>query len=125
MPRRTSHRRLVHLPTNLPSPQNLPLVPSLLRLEVARGDLMSRLEVLSPRGAAEEVCFDWVAEGEGFGRLSAEQHHVGVVRRRWGSGRCFRFAVQTALWEDGFYGADDGGGDGEKQVAGIVLVFVS
>lgn len=86
---------------------------------------MSRLEVLSPRGAAEEVCFDWVAEGEGFGRLSAEQHHVGVVRRRGGSGWCFRFAVQTALGEDGFYGADDGGGDGEEQVAGIVLVFVS
>ena len=85
---------------------------------------MLRLEMLSPRRAAQEVGLDGIAEGEGFGRLSAEEDHVGVVLRRWGSGG-FRFAVQTALWEDGFYGADDGGGDREEQVAGIVLGFVS
>lgn len=87
MPSRTSHSRPLHLQTDLASPQNLSLLPS-ARFEIARGYLMLRLEMQSPCRAAEEVCLDWIAERERFGRLSAEQDHVGVVCRLWSCGGC-------------------------------------
>ena len=91
MPHRTSHGRLLHLPTNLAPPQYLSLPPSAL-FEIACRYLMLRLEMLSPSRAAQEVCFDWIAERECFWVFSAEHDHVGVVHRLWRSGWC-RFAI--------------------------------
>ena len=105
MPSSTGHGRLQHLKTNLPPPEYLSfMLPT--HTEIACGYLMLRLEMLSPCRAAQEVCFDRISECERFLGFSAEHDHVGIVRRFWSIGK-WRFAIQAAFGEDGFYGADD------------------
>lgn len=84
MPSSTSHGRLLHLTTNLASPEYLSLLPA--RFEIVCGYFVLRLEILSPCRAAQKVCFERISKRECFQGFSAEHDHVGVVRRLEGFG---------------------------------------
>ena len=79
MPNSAVHSRLVHLTTYLASSEYLSLV-LLARFEIACGNFVLRLEILSSCWTAQKVRFDGISEGEFFCRLSAEHDHVGVIR---------------------------------------------
>jgi hypothetical protein len=81
--------------------------------------------------AAEEICLDGFAEGDGgVGRLFAKDGHVGEVGLgRWLGVRHGEygiiFAKDATRGEDGEDRTDDVGCGGEGEVSGVVLLVVS